>query len=139
MKKVIELEQKSTFNTILDWLIQIVAYSVVLISLSLVFKKTLIIDSSMFGIWAIISTVLIFILNKTIKPVLVWLTLPLTAITLGIFYPFINVFILNIVDVLLGRHFTVNGIFMSLLVSILLSLINGLMDALVVKPITRRK
>lgn len=139
MKKVIELEQKSTFNTILDWLIQIVAYSVVLISLSLVFKKTLIIDSSMFGIWAIISTVLIFILNKTIKPVLVWLTLPLTAITLGIFYPFINVFILNIVDVLLGRHFTINGIFMSLLVSILLSLINGLMDALVVKPITRRK
>lgn len=139
MKKVIELEQKSKFTLIIDWLIQIIAYSVVLISLSLIFKKTLIIDGSMFGIWAIIATILIFILNKTIKPVLVWLTLPITAITLGIFYPFINVFILNIVDVLLGRHFTINGILMSLLVSILLSLINGLMDNLVVKPITRRK
>lgn len=139
MKKVIIVEEKqNTLNYILNWLIQIVAYSIVLISLSLIFRKTLIIDNGMYGLWAILATILIFILNKTIKPILVWLTLPITAITLGLFYPFINVFILNIVDFILGPHFTINGIFMSFIVAILISMINGVMDNLIINPIIRR-
>lgn len=139
MKKVIIVEEKqNTLNYILNWLIQIVAYSIVLISLSLIFRKTLVIDNGMYGLWAILATILIFILNKTIKPILVWLTLPITAITLGLFYPFINVFILNIVDFILGPHFTINGIFMSFIVAILISMINGVMDNLIINPIIRR-
>ena len=38
----------------------------------------------------VIAVLIIFILNRTIKPLLVFLTLPLTAITLGLFYPLIN-------------------------------------------------
>lgn len=137
-KKIIEQEKPKKHLYILDVIIQVVAYSIVLISLSLIFKKILIIDNSGFGIWAVIATILIFILNKTIKPVLVWLTLPITALTLGLFYPFINVFILNIVSFILGEHFIINGFWMSLLVAILLSMINGVMDNAIVKPIIRR-
>ena len=44
----------------------------------------------------LLATLIISILNITIKPVLFVLTLPITTLTLGIFYPFINVIILKI-------------------------------------------
>ncbi|MCD8562259.1 MAG: phage holin family protein, partial [Bacilli bacterium] len=61
----------------------------------------------------------------------VLLTLPLTGLTLGLFYPFINVFILNIVDFILGDYFTINGIFMAVIVSIFISIMNMMMDRFV--------
>ena len=73
--------------------------------------------------------------NKTIKPLIVTLTIPITAISLGIFYPFINVFILKIVDFIMGKHFSIHGIFMSFLVAILISLMNIMMDKLVLEPL----
>ena len=42
-----------------------------------------------------INPSLLFILNKTIKPLLFYLTIPITGITLGLFYPFINLIIFN--------------------------------------------
>ena len=70
-----------------------------------------------------------------IKPVIVWLTIPITAITLGVFYPFINVFILHIVDFILGSHFSVNGIFLCVIVAILISIMNMIMDNMIIKPL----
>ena len=75
------------------------------------------------------------ILNKTIKPILVWLTLPITALTLGLFYPIINVIILNIVDFILGSHFKIQGIFMSVIVAIIISIMNFLLNDLVINNI----
>ena len=31
--------------------------------------------------------------KQTIKPFLVWLTIPITGLTMGLFYPFINLII----------------------------------------------
>lgn len=129
---------KVRINRMIDWLIYMLGYSIVLILVSLVFKKTIMIDQQYFGMWVLITSVIVYILNKTIKPILVWLTIPLTGMTLGLFYPFINVFILNIADFILGSHFNIHGLFMSFLVAILISLMNAIMDTLIIEPIIRR-
>lgn len=136
MKTIIieENHKKQKRSKFFEWLIYMIGYALILITVSVIFPKTLQIDHHYFGMWALLAAILINILNRTIKPVLVWLTLPLTAMTLGIFYPFINVIILQIVDVLLGSHFIIEGIFMSFLIAILISLMNMLMDELVIKP-----
>ena len=76
----------------LDVVIHLIGYTLVLITVSVIFKKTVYISNVFYGFLAVL---IIFILNRTIKPVLTWLTIPLTAMTLGLFYPLINAFILK--------------------------------------------
>jgi len=123
--------KKSHFNYFIDWLMHMVGYALVLITVSVLFKNTIQIDNSWFGFWAFCASVIIYLLNKTIKPILVWLTLPITGLTLGLFYPFINVFILYIVSWILGSHFTINGIFMCFIVALFISLMNLFMDSII--------
>ena len=120
---------------VLEWLIKILGYALVLITISIIFKNTIYIDNSYWGLWAVLASLIVFILNKTIKPILVWLTLPITALTLGLFYPIINVIILNIVDFILGSHFKIQGIFMSVIVAIIISIMNFLLNDLVINNI----
>lgn len=136
MKTIIieENHKKRRFNKYIEWLIYMIGYALILITISVLFPKTIQIDNHYMGLWAFIAAIIINILNKTIKPVLIALTLPLTALTLGVFYPFINVFILYIVDILLGSHFTIGGVLMTCFVAILISLMNMLMEKLVIKP-----
>ena len=122
-----------------DWLIRMLGYALVLIAVSVVFKNTIQIDNSFYGLWGLVAVILIFILNKTIKPVIVWLTLPLTAITLGLFYLIINVIILKITDFILMSHFDINGIIMPVIVSIIISIMNVLMDKVVTNNIIKVK
>jgi putative membrane protein len=138
MKVVIINDETKKINVFIDWLIYMLGYTVVLIAVSLIFKKTMYIDNSMFGLWGFLAAVIIYILNKTIKPILVWLTLPITGLTLGLFYPFINVFILNIVEFILEDHFHIEGILMSFLVAILISLMTTMMNNLIIDPIIKR-
>jgi len=140
MKIIITTENKSkiSFNKFIDWLIHVVAYALILITVSIVFKKTIFIDNSYFGLWGLFASIIIYLLNKTVKPIIVWLTLPITGLTLGLFYPFINVFILHITDWILGPHFDINGIFFACIVAILISVMNILMDIIVINPILER-
>ncbi|MDD3187413.1 MAG: phage holin family protein [Bacilli bacterium] len=124
---------------ILDYLVHTIGYALVLIVASLIFPKTFYIDNSYYGLWPFIAAIIISILNKTIKPILVWLTLPLTAITLGLFYPVINVLILNIVEFVLDKHFIINGIFMSIVVAIVISILNYFLKEFIIRPITGGK
>jgi len=128
-----------SLNKIVEWLIYIVGYALILNIVSFLFKNTIQIDSNLFGIWSIIASIIIYILNKTIKPIIVRLTIPITALTLGIFYPFINVMILKIVDIILGKHFTINGIFIACLGAILISFLNIIMDDKIIKPLIRKE
>jgi putative membrane protein len=138
--KVIIIDENKTkrFNRWLDWLIHMVGYALVLISVSVIFEKTIYIDNGYFGLWGLIAAVIIYILNKTIKPIIVWLTLPITGLTLGLFYPFINVFILNLVDFILGKHFNIQGLIMGFVVAVFISFMNIIMESLIIKPILRR-
>ena len=123
----------------IDWLIRMVGYALVLIAVSIVFNDTVYIDNSYFGFWGLAAVVIIFLLNKTIKPVIVWLTLPLTALTLGLFYLIINVLILKITDFILMTHFDIHGIIMPCIVSIVLSLMNTVMDKVITNNIIKVK
>ncbi len=121
------------FNKYLDWLIHMIGYALVLILISFVFKKTVIIDDSYFGIWGLIAVIIIFILNRTIKPLIVWMTLPITALTLGLFYPLINILIFKITDLILGVHFDIHGTIVLFIVSIIISIMNGIIDKILIK------
>lgn len=128
---------KIKFWKIIDWLTHMLGYTIVLIIASLIFKKTIYIDSSFYGLWGLLTVVIIFILNRTVKPILFWLTLPITGITLGLFYPLINVLILKITDFILFSHFEINGIFFVIIVSIFISILNWIMDNLIINKFTK--
>ena len=125
-------------DKILKSLIYIISYALILVAMSQIFKETIQIDNSFLGIWGLLISLVIFILNKTIKPIIFSLTLPITALTLGIFYPFINLFILKIVDFMFLNHFNIRGFIMSLLVAIIISFTNMIMDKIIIEPLLRR-
>lgn len=135
MKLIVIENKKVRLNKFIDWLFYMIGYAIILITVSIIFKHTIIIDSSFFGFWGFIAAVIIYFLNKTVKPILVFLTLPLTGITFGLFYPFVNVIILNIVDFILGAHFSIEGLFMSFIVAVLISIMNILLQEVVIKSI----
>ena len=128
---------KIKFWKIIDWLTHMLGYTIVLIIASIIFKKTIYIDSSFYWLLGLLAVVIIFILNRTVKPILFWLTLPITGITLGLFYPLINVLILKITDFILLSHFEIKGIFFVIIVSIFISILNWIMDNLVINKFTQ--
>ena len=129
---------KVVLNRFIDWLIHMVAYALILIAVSILFQKTIYIDNGYFGLWGLLASIIIYLLNKTVKPIIVWLTLPITGLTLGLFYPFINVFILHITDWFLGTHFEIKGIFFACIIAVLISVMNILMDIMIINPILDR-
>lgn len=143
MKKTIKEEgiltnTKKKINKFLDLFIHLIGYTLVLITVSVFFKNTIYIDNQYFGLWGLLAVIIICILNKLIKPLLVWLTLPLTALTLGLFYPVINVIILKITDLLLFSYFEIHGIISIFIVSIIISIMNAIMDNLIIDTFLRR-
>ena len=130
MKKTKKKEQLLTF---IDWLIKIVGYAIILFVTSLIFKETLHIDNNYFGLWSLLAALIIYLLNKTLKPILIWLTIPITGLTLGLFYPFINLIILKLVSLILYPHFYITGIFYAIFASILISLLNELLEDIIQK------
>lgn len=129
---------KKSINKVLDWLIHIIAYGLILMLMTVIFPKSFYINYKYFGFYALLISIIIYILNKAVKPIIVFLTLPITGLTLGIFYPFINLFILFIVSLIFGKNFEMHGFFMSLLVSILISIIHFVINELILKKILRK-
>ena len=122
--------KKTRLSRFIDWVLHMIGYTLVFIVVTSFFKS-IYIDSDHLIIWSAIIVLVIYILNKTVKPILVTLTIPITGLTLGLFYPFINLFILKLVDWILGIHFRLYNIWIALLVSILLSIINLIMDGII--------
>ena len=76
------------------------------------------------GIWV---ALLISLLNAFLRPLLIFLTLPATIITFGLFLFVINAIIILLVDHFING-FDVGGFWRALVFSIVLSLINSLFD-----------
>lgn len=138
MRLVIKEKNKLRINRIIDWLLYMIGYTIVFIIVTSFFKSFYI-DSNHLILWSAIIVLIIYVLNKTIKPVLVTLTIPITGITLGLFYPCINVFILKLVDWLLGSHFNITNIFIAIFVAILLSITNFIMEKIIESIINKVK
>ncbi len=79
---------------------------------------------------ALLLAVVLAILNRIIKPILVIFTLPITLFTIGLFYLVINVILIYIADWIVGDGFKVSGFFPALFFSIVLSLVNSVLDAM---------
>jgi len=75
---------------------------------------------------AFIVAVILALLNSIVKPILIILTLPVTIVTLGLF-----LLVINGIIVLIANHFikgfSVSGLFIAIVFSVLVSLINGLL------------
>lgn len=121
-------------NLFLEWLIYMFGYALVLLITSNLFRS-LYVESLWYGF---LAAILIYVFNKTIKPVLVTLTLPLIGVSLGLFYFVINVVILLLVSLILGKHFYLTGFLSPFIVSIFISGMNVLMESLIIKPLIER-
>jgi len=133
------MSKRSRVVLLLEWALHMIAYGLILITVSVLFSKTISIDNSYFGFWGLLAAVIIYGLNRTVKPFLVWLTIPITGLTLGLFYPFINVLILYMVDWILGSHFEIHGLWMSFIVAILISVMNEVVTDFVIKPLIKKE
>ena len=78
---------------------------------------------------AVFLALVLALLNTFLKPVLIFLTLPMTVVTLGLFLLVINALI-----VLMASHFVkgfqVDGFWSALFFSLLLSLFSSILDGL---------
>lgn len=125
-------------NKFFEWLLYMLGYAIVLITVSCLFNKSLYINNEYFGVYALIAAIIIYILNQTIKPILIYITLPITALTYGLFYPIVNVIILYITSFILGDNFRIHGIIISFVIAIIISLLNLLMEGMIIKPIINK-
>lgn len=83
------------------------------------------------GFWgAFIVALVLAILNATIRPILIFSTIPATIVTLGLFLLVINAVVIMLADWLLDG-FKVDGFLWALLFSIILSIINSILSGLI--------
>ena len=80
-------------------------------------------------ITAFIVAVIISLLNVTVKPILIILTIPITVVTLGLFLLVINALVIMIAESIV-RGFIVDSFWWALIFSLLLSVINSLLTDL---------
>ena len=136
MQLVIKEKNKVRINRLLDWLLYMAGYTIVFIIITSLFDSIKV-DEEHLILWSFIIVLIIYVLNKTVKPILVTLTIPITGLTLGLFYPCINVFILKLADWILGPHFEVKNIIYALFAAILLSITNFVMEKIIKKIIEK--
>ncbi len=79
---------------------------------------------------ALIVAVVLGIINTLIKPILVFFTLPITIVTLGLFLLVINAILVMIVANIVAG-FSVESFWWALLFGLVLSIINGFLSQLV--------
>ena len=136
--KLLNKDNKKRVNNLIDWLLHMFFYTIAFILVTSLFD-TIYVEKDNVIIWSSIIVFVIYILNKTIKPVLVTLTIPITGITIGLFYPFINVMILKLTDWILGKYFEVNNILVAVLFAILLSTSNFVANEIIKKVMYKVK
>lgn len=126
-------------NGFVEWLIYMAGYAIVLITVSALFRSFKI-NMSHFGLYAFLAAIIIYILNQTIKPILNYLTLPITLLSWGLFYPLSNVIILYLTSFILGpSNFSIKGFIAPFIIAIFISFLNILMEGFIIKPIIARK
>lgn len=110
------------------WLIGIVINAVLFVALAGFFENSFYIKG--FGA-ALGASFVLAILNILVKPILVILTLPVTLLTLGLFLFVINAITLLLTDAIIGESFEIQGFGMAVLISIIMSIANLIIQKVV--------
>ena len=134
MKKL-SYKTESIINKILDFIIYLSGYTLTLYLVDLIFNAFEV-DGY---VYYFLASLIIFILNKTIKPIVFRFTLPITGLTFGLFYFVIDFFMLEIVDFILGRHFDIYGIFWGIFIAFTVSVVHVLIEEIIIRPLVGRK
>jgi putative membrane protein len=83
---------------------------------------------------AVILAFLLALLNASVRPVLIFLTIPATILSLGLFLLVINALIIEIAAWIMGpAQFSVNSFWWALGFSLLLSFVNSILERLALK------
>lgn len=118
-------ERKDDFKS---FAISILIYAVVLMIASSLFRNIYVANF----LYAIIAALILSFLNYTVKPFLIFLTLPISIVSFGILYPIVNMIMLSWCDMLMGNAFEISGFFASFVISIFISGLRILLDRLIV-------
>ena len=131
--EVYRIDKEERKNNTITFVVGIIVYAFVLILATEVFKNFYI-ESFWY---AVVAALILSLLNYTIKPVLVVLTLPVTIITCGIAYPIVNMIILKLCDIIMGNSFVIKGFLSMFFISIFISLLRMFLDQIITKQIGR--
>lgn len=82
--------------------------------------------------YACLASVIISVISVYLKPLLEFIALPINILTMGLTTPLINVVILKITHLILGSKFVVNGWIIPIFIAIFISVVNVLLNNLIV-------
>lgn len=122
--------KKSDF---IQFVVGLIVYAVVLMIAESLFKG---IEIKNF-LYALIAAFILDLLNYTVKPVLIYWTLPLSILSFGIAYPIVNMIILKLCDILMGSAFNIHGFFTTFFIAIFISFMRILLDNIITKNVGR--
>lgn len=120
-------------SDLLKFIVGIFVYAFVLWMANYLFKNIYIENF----LSCIVAALIMSLLNYTVKPLLIYWTLPLTIITYGIAYPIVNMIILKICDVLMGEHFVIGNFISVFFIAIFISFMKMFLDSLITKKVGR--
>lgn len=134
---IIDKNKKVRFNKVLEGILYIIGYTISFFLVSKIFKSFHL-SEDLPLLYAFIAVIIIYILNKTVKPLIMFFTIPITGLTLGTFYFVVNTLILKLVDFIMGKRLDFTNIWILFFISILISLINLLIELIIIKPIIKK-
>lgn len=118
-------------SDLLKFIIGIIVYAVVLLIADYLFIN-IYIDGI---ISALVAAIILSLLNYTIKPLLIYWTLPLTILSYGIAYPIVNMIILKLCDIIMKEHFIIGNFISVFFIAIFISILKMFLDNLITKKV----
>ena len=79
---------------------------------------------------AVLVAIVLALLNAFVKPILIFLTLPITILTMGLFLLVINIIIIYAADYIVPG-FSVSGWLPALLFGLIVAIITAILDAII--------
>ncbi len=131
------MDKRKIITSIIEWFSYMLAYTFIFLCVDMMFT-TFKIDETHLYLYSFIAVVLIYFLNKTVKPILFSLTLPITGLTLGLFYFANNMIILKLVEFVMNKRVEFTSLPALFFISIILSILNVLMESFVIKPFMKK-
>ncbi|USK43877.1 phage holin family protein [Cytobacillus oceanisediminis] len=113
------------------WILGILINAVLFVAIAGFFKDSFYLSG--FGA-AIGASFMLSILNILVKPIVIILTLPVTVLTLGLFLFVINAVTLMITDGFMGDSFEIDGFGTAILVSVIMSIVNLIIQKAILEP-----
>ena len=121
-------EVKNEKSDFIVFLLEIFAGALVLMLASSLFRNFYVENF----LYALLASFIISIFNASIKPILIFLTLPVTVASLGILYPIVNVIILKLTGLFLGSAFVLEGWILAFFIAIFISIMTIILKKIVV-------